>query len=80
MTAKGSTEEAIKEVSRKEISNPCIQVKLDVASKNVLNAEVLDEESRSDIRALLSVYPDDYKFQRKALHAPENAPEIQKLD
>ena len=65
MTAKGSTEEAIKEASRKEISNPCIQVKLDVASKNVPDAEVLDEESRSDISALLSMYPDDYRFQKR---------------
>ncbi|ORE13462.1 hypothetical protein BCV71DRAFT_278073 [Rhizopus microsporus] len=67
MTAKGFTEEAIKEASRKEISNPCTQRKLDVASKKVLNAEVLDEESRSDIRALLSMYLDDYRFQKDSI-------------
>ncbi|KAI8053634.1 hypothetical protein BDF21DRAFT_456498 [Thamnidium elegans] len=35
--------------------------------KKLHSADILDEKSRADIRALLSMYPNDYKFQKDSI-------------
>ncbi|KAI9249941.1 hypothetical protein EDC94DRAFT_321125 [Helicostylum pulchrum] len=67
MKSDGSTNEAIKKAHLEEIFHPCIQVKLDVAKKKLPSPDILDKKSRSYVRALLSIYPNDYKFQKDSI-------------
>lgn len=69
MKGEGCDEELIKQVKCEEVFTPCTQMRLTATTKKVPSTSFLDEQSRSDIQSLFSIYPEsDFTIGTCSLH------------
>ncbi|KAG1537694.1 hypothetical protein G6F46_010207 [Rhizopus delemar] len=68
MQANKSSSKVIKETIRKKIYRPCNQVKLAISKKEMPEAGLLDDRSRTQLNDFLSSYPEDYTFQKNSIY------------
>jgi hypothetical protein len=73
----GPDEKAIKAVIRKKVYEPCNQVKVAIAKKDILKVSILDDKSRTQLKKILSSYPQGYTFEKNSIYyditvKPEN--------
>ncbi|EIE84513.1 hypothetical protein RO3G_09223 [Rhizopus delemar RA 99-880] len=68
MQANKSSSKAIKEAIRKKIYQPCNQVKLAIAKKEMPEVGLLDDKLRTQLNGFLSSYPEDYTFQENSIY------------
>ncbi|KAG1641913.1 hypothetical protein G6F44_005356 [Rhizopus delemar] len=63
-----NSSKAIKEAIRKKIYQPCNQVKLAIAKKEMPEVGLLDDKLRTQLNGFLSSYPEDYTFQENSIY------------
>ncbi|GAA5808780.1 hypothetical protein MFLAVUS_002176 [Mucor flavus] len=77
MKANGSTEEAIKSAIRKEVYQPCNQVKQAIIKKETPESGLLDAQSLKTLAMFYASYRKNYSFQKNSIYydvkaRPEN--------
>ncbi|GAA5807289.1 hypothetical protein MFLAVUS_000646 [Mucor flavus] len=77
MKANGSTEEAIKSAIRKEVYQPCNQVKQAIIKKETPESGLLDTQSLKTLTMFYASYRENYSFQKNSIYydvkaRPEN--------
>ncbi|GAA5817186.1 hypothetical protein MFLAVUS_010728 [Mucor flavus] len=73
MKANGSTEEAIKSAIRKEVYQPCNQVKQAIIKKETPESGLLDAQSLKTLTMFYASYRENYSFQKNSIYYDEMA-------
>lgn len=68
MEAEGHSKEIIKNKIREEIFVPCNLIKLAFAKKEIPERSILSDQARTSLKSLLSMYDDEYKFQKNSIY------------
>lgn len=68
LEAEGYNKDVIRNKVRKEVLEPCKQIKLSVSKKKTPTTMELNNVSKEKIQAILSMYDTDYTFQKDSIY------------